>query len=82
VCFSLDTDLHGRLLFAISVVGLSALFNDVQWLRQGTEEGWLFLAVAIDLFSRKAVGWSMRLDMHRSLVIDALEMGLLQRRPK
>jgi putative transposase len=42
----------------------------------------LFLAVAIDLFSRKAVGWSMRLDMHRSLVIDALEMGLLQRRPK
>jgi transposase InsO family protein len=47
-----------------------------------TEEGWLFLAVVIDLFSRKAVGWSMRPDMHRSLVIDALEMGLFQRRPR
>jgi len=35
----------------------------------------------IDLFSRKVVGWSMRPDMHRSLVIDALEMGLFQRRP-
>jgi putative transposase len=46
-----------------------------------TEEGWLFLAVVIDLFSRKVVGWSMRPDMHRSLVIDALEMGLFQRRP-
>jgi putative transposase len=47
-----------------------------------TEEGWLFLAVVIDLFSRKVVGWSMRPDMHRSLVIDALEMGLFQRRPQ
>lgn len=46
-----------------------------------TEEGWLFLAVVIDLFSRKVVGWSMRPDMHRSLVIDALEMGLFQCRP-
>jgi transposase InsO family protein len=46
-----------------------------------TEDGWLFLAVVIDLFSRKVVGWSMRPDMHRSLVIDALEMGLFQRRP-
>ena len=46
-----------------------------------TEEGWLFLAVVIDLFSRKVVGWSMRPDMHRSLVIDALEMSLCQRRP-
>jgi len=47
-----------------------------------TEEGWLFLAVAIDLFSRKVVGWSMRSDMHRSLVIDALEMAVFQRRPR
>jgi putative transposase len=46
-----------------------------------TDEGWLFLAVVIDLFSRKVVGWSMRPDMHRSLVIDAVEMGLFQRRP-
>jgi putative transposase len=47
-----------------------------------TDEGWLFLAVVIDLFSRKVVGWSMRGDLHRSLVIDALEMGWFQRRPR
>ena len=46
-----------------------------------TEEGWLFLAVVIDLFSRQVVGWSMRPDMQRSLVIDALEMAWFQRRP-
>ena len=40
-----------------------------------TGEGWLFLAVVIDLFSRKVVGWSMRPDMHRDLVIDALWMA-------
>jgi transposase InsO family protein len=46
-----------------------------------TEEGWLFLAVVIDLFSRKVVGWSMRPDMQRNLVIDALEMAWLGRNP-
>jgi transposase InsO family protein len=40
-----------------------------------TEEGWLFLAVVIDLFSRKVVGWSMRPDLHRSVAIDAQEMA-------
>ena len=46
-----------------------------------TEEGWLFLAVVIDLFSRKVIGWSMRPDMHRNLVIDALEMAWFRRSP-
>jgi len=46
-----------------------------------TEQGWLFLAVVIDLFSRKVVGWSMRPDMQRSLVIDALEMAWFARNP-
>ena len=46
-----------------------------------TEEGWLFLAVVIDLFSRKVVGWSMRPDMHRDLVIDALKMAWFARNP-
>ena len=35
----------------------------------------------IDLFSRKVVGWSMRPDMHRNLVIDALDMAWLGRNP-
>ena len=42
---------------------------------------WLFLAVVIDLFSRRVVGWSMQTDMRSSLVIDALEMAWYQRRP-
>jgi putative transposase len=46
-----------------------------------TGEGWLFLAVVIDLFSRKVVGWSMRPDMQRDLVIDALRMAWLGRNP-
>jgi transposase InsO family protein len=46
-----------------------------------TNEGWLFLAVVIDLFSRKVVGWSMRPDMQRILVIDAPEMVWLARNP-
>jgi transposase InsO family protein len=45
-----------------------------------TEEGWLFLAVVIDLFSRRVVGWSMQTDMSRKLIIDALEMAWFQRR--
>ena len=46
-----------------------------------TEEGWLYLAVVIDLFSRQVVGWSMRPDMRCNLVVDALEMAWYQRRP-
>ncbi len=47
-----------------------------------TEEGWLYLAVVIDLFSRRIVGWSMQSTIDRSLVIDALEMACLGRRPQ
>jgi putative transposase len=46
-----------------------------------TEEGWLYLAVVIDLFSRRIVGWSMRGDMRTEIVIDALEMAWFQRSP-
>jgi putative transposase len=46
-----------------------------------THEGWLFLAVVIDLFSRRVVGWSMQPQRHSNLVIDALEMAWLRRSP-
>lgn len=46
-----------------------------------TDEGWLYLAVVIDLFSRRIVGWSMKTTIDRTLVIDALEMACWQRRP-
>ena len=47
-----------------------------------TDEGWLFLAVVIDLFSRQVVGWSLRQDMARELVIDALRMAWFKRHPR
>ena len=46
-----------------------------------TEEGWLFLAVVLDLFSRRIVGWSLREDMRSELAVDALRMAWLQRSP-
>jgi putative transposase len=57
----------------------TAWAGDVTYI--ATEEGWLYLAVVIDLFSRQVVGWSMRPDMRCNLVIDALEMAWYQRRP-
>jgi transposase InsO family protein len=47
-----------------------------------TREGWLYLAVVIDLCSRKIVGWSMSSRMKAQLVCDALKMATWQRRPK
>jgi len=46
-----------------------------------TDEGWLFLATVIDLFSRRVVGWSMSESLSRQIAIDALEMAIRARRP-
>lgn len=46
-----------------------------------TTEGWLYLAVVIDLFSRQVVGWSMDKQMRASLVNDALLMAIWKRKP-
>lgn len=47
-----------------------------------TQEGWLYLAVVIDLYSRKVVGWSMSSRMKAQLVCDALTMAVWQRQPE
>lgn len=44
-----------------------------------TAEGWLYLAVVLDLFSRRIVGWSMKPEMTAQLVMDALVMALWRR---
>lgn len=44
-------------------------------------EGWLYLAVVLDLFSRRVVGWAMRETLHTGLVISALEMAETRRTP-
>lgn len=46
-----------------------------------TLEGYLFLGVVMDMFSRKIVGWSMRDDLKAELVVDALAMAVTRRRP-
>lgn len=47
-----------------------------------TDEGWLYLTVVIDLFSRQIVGWSMKPHMKTELVSDALRMAWFRRRPE
>jgi putative transposase len=56
-----------------------AYVSDITYINTG--EGWLYLAVVIDLFSRKIVGWSMGSRMTASLVCDALKMAIWQRKP-
>lgn len=47
-----------------------------------TKEGWLYLAIVLDLYSRRIVGWSMGSRMKAKLVCDALTMAIWQRQPK
>jgi len=46
-----------------------------------TQEGWLYLATVIDLFSRQIVGWAMDAHMKASLVNQALRMAIWKRKP-
>lgn len=45
-----------------------------------TSEGWLYLAVVLDLFSRRVIGWSIGVRMTQRLALDALQMALRRRR--
>lgn len=54
--------------------------TDITYIR--TWQGWLYLAVVLDLYSRKVVGWSMKPTLARELVLDALVMAVWRRRPK
>ena len=53
--------------------------TDITYLR--TYEGWLYLAVVIDPYSRRVIGWSMQPTLARGLVLDALLMAVWRRRP-
>jgi putative transposase len=54
--------------------------TDITYIR--THEGWLYLAVVLDLFSRQIVGWSMQGQMDKELVVSALLMALWKRKPQ
>jgi len=46
-----------------------------------TDEGWLYLAIVLDLFNREVVGWSLKPRMPADIVIDALTMAWFRRKP-
>jgi putative transposase len=46
-----------------------------------TGQGWLYLAVVMDLYSRKIIGWSMSRRIDRRIVVDAMQMALNRRKP-
>ncbi len=54
--------------------------SDITYIR--TWEGWLYLAIVMDLFSRKIVGWATRSTIHRDLVLDAIMMSVKERQPQ
>jgi len=56
-----------------------AWVSDITHIR--THEGWLYLAVVIDLYSRRVVGWSMQSRITKELVLNALLMAVWRRKP-
>jgi putative transposase len=85
--FRVTTDSNHRLPIAANLVArnFSPVALDQIWASDityiDTGEGWLYLAVMIDLFSRRVVGFAMAPHMRSELVIDALRMGWFRRRP-
>ncbi|OAK53973.1 transposase [Pseudomonas putida] len=56
------------------------IWRDITYIR--TYEGWLYLAVVLDLFSRQVIGWSMKPRMCSDLAIDAMLMAVWRRKPQ
>ena len=56
-----------------------AWVTDITYIR--THEGWLYLSVVLDLFSRQVIGWSMASRIDTQLVLDALLMAIWRRKP-
>jgi len=63
----------------------AALRRDQAWVGDityiPTREGWLYLAVVLDVFNRGVIGWAMRKDLSRQVVLRALAMALGRRKP-
>jgi transposase InsO family protein len=85
--FKVTTDSQHSKPVAPNILGQSftppaanlAWASDITYIR--TDEGWLYLATVIDLYSRRIIGWSMGTWLATKLVTDALTMALLQRKP-
>ena len=83
--FKVTTDSEHQLPIADNLIerDFSADAPNQKWVQDitylWTSEGWLYLAVVIDLYSRAVVGWSMKKRMKASLVTDALTMAIFRR---
>ena len=66
-------------VLAFDTAELHTLVADITYIR--TRSGWLYLAVVLDLFARKVVGWAMAPDMQAGLVCRALQLAIVQRKP-
>ena len=83
----LPPDLGERQVAAVAPNVLNRIFEapapNRKWIADftyvWTAEGWLYVAAVIDLFSRRAVGWSMSAEMTAQLVTDALVMAIWRR---
>ena len=53
--------------------------TDITYIR--TWQGWLYLAVVLDLYLRKVIGWSMKPTLAKDIVLDTLLMAVWRRRP-
>lgn len=80
--FKVTTDSNHNLPVAENILNRNFLANspNQKWCRDisyiWTNEGWMYLAVVIDLYSRAVIGWSIQPTMSRQLVCDALMMAL------
>jgi len=85
--FRATTDSHHTLPVAANVLArqFTQPAPDVAWVTDityiATGEGWLYLAVILDLCSRLVVGWAVSERITRELTLNALEMALVRRRP-
>jgi putative transposase len=83
--FKITTDSKHNLPVALNLLNrdFSATAPNQKWVGDisyvWTDEGWMYLAVVIDLYSRAIIGWSMQPTMSRQLVCDALIMALWRR---
>ena len=68
---------HGFLLLLNSQQGIRRQYLSYVW----TSEGWLYLAVVLDLFARRVVGWAVSDRLHKELALEALRKALAIRRP-
>lgn len=73
-------EIHPNLIEEMTVTGTNQVWTaDITYIR--IENGFIFLAVILDLFSRKVIGWQISKKIDRHLTLDALKMAIARRKP-